>query len=450
MTPLPPKPHNITNKIFDSPPSPGSNYNKLKRKSGSIPSAPPPPKPNKKRKLKPLEAAAETTMATQAAQDDQEIDYPAIRAWLARQESNPTTPLTSIQRRALIDLTRCIKVEEPPLGDKDYISLLGRKFFFILYFLFLIFPSPAFKRFRNQFLRFFIYFILNSHNPGYRDAHQTEGSTHIFQEDVAPNNPTKWICTCTFQGHRDSSRRYTFPSAQSVNPVTGEAGIPAFARKKDAKKYAAKCCVDWLMSERYMPSDGNNVAFPPGAVGVKHFEPDSAQVPSGRTEKEDARGVGASVNAPSSAARRTQELVAAQDVDVGGVRLDEGGAPGANRGNNGAGNGNKKGGASEIDVHDEDIPITKRVEAMCRRLGLITPRYIITPSPKDGNYYDGYADFGADACRIPEEVGRNEFVYSKTFTKIAIAEKVLKRLFEMEAERAGEHDELVDEVLRHL
>jgi len=222
--------------------------------------------------------------------------------------------------------------------------------------------------------------------------------------------------------------------------------IPAFARKKDAKKYAAKCCVEWLMRERYMPSDGNNVVFQHGAVGVKYFTPDSAQEPAGMTENQDAMGAGAgaTANAPPPAPARIQELVAAQIADSGGVRLDEGDATNANRGNNVNGNASKKAGASEVDVHDEDVPITKRVEAMCRRLGLVMPRYVVTANPRDGNYFDGYADFGADACRIPDEVGRSEFVYSKSFTKLAIAEKVLKRLLLIEAERSEGFETLIE------
>ena len=58
----------------------------------------------------------------------------------------------------------------------------------------------------------------------------------------------------------------TFPNPEAgfVTNETGALVAPGFGRKKDAKQYAAKSCIQWLMKGEYMPSDGVNVEFPRG------------------------------------------------------------------------------------------------------------------------------------------------------------------------------------------
>ncbi|KAK3990628.1 hypothetical protein QBC44DRAFT_238935 [Cladorrhinum sp. PSN332] len=312
------------------------------------------------------------TAAPQApgsSQDELPIDYAAIRAWLAQQESNPAREITPMQKRALNDLTRSLTVEEPPLGTEDWISILEK----------------------------------------YRNAHKAEGSSHAFKDEPATNG--KWVCICTFQGHKDSTDVYTFP--------TGD--IPPFGKKKDAKRYAAKCCVEWLMSERYMPADGINVAFPLGLQGARYFKPALKEEPAPPPNEHHR------ASAPLPA--ELGEL----EGESGGARLD--GGPLST---------NKTSPDHAIDVHDDDIPAAKRVEKMCRRLGLVTPRYVITASNSNADCYDGYADFSTDAVAVSANETRVTCVHSKRFTREAIGEKVLEILFEMEKDRMGITEQMID------
>ncbi|KAK4224158.1 hypothetical protein QBC38DRAFT_371644 [Podospora fimiseda] len=284
----------------------------------------------------------------ESQQDEVAIDFDAIRAWLTEQQRNPDREITPMQKRALQDLHRSLNKEEPPMGDLDWISLMEQ----------------------------------------YKNAHKAEGAFHIFHDTEAPLG--KWTCIVKFRGHKDSDDVYTFPVGDP----------PAFAKKKDAKRYAAKCCIEWLMKERYMPMGGASVSFLKGTQGVRHFQPKILPVP---------------------------------EEDRGGARLGGGPVP--------------TGKEYKMDVHDEDIPATKRVEEMCRRLGLVSPKYVVTPNLDNEAYFDGYADFAADAGRISTKETKVKFIYSRTFTRHAIAEKVLGILFEIEKKRKEICDEVAGEVL---
>ncbi len=59
-----------------------------------------------------------------------------------------------------------------------------------------------------------------------------------------------------YQLPREAPWRW-FPGSDEANPDEG-----IFTRKKDAKQYAARCAVQWLMTEGLMPNDGVSVSFP--------------------------------------------------------------------------------------------------------------------------------------------------------------------------------------------
>ncbi|KAK4165295.1 hypothetical protein QBC43DRAFT_315654 [Cladorrhinum sp. PSN259] len=375
-------PPNIITSLTNLRPSPvPPKSNKRKLDAIIVPfGAPAQQGKNKKQKTnkrqQPAKMAPGPASQASSSQDEPPIDYAAIRSWLTEQAHDPSRPITPLQKRALTDLTRSIKVDEPPLGNTDWISVLEK----------------------------------------YRNAHRLEGPEHSFDDESATDG--KWICICTFKGHKEGTV-YKFPDRQA-------GAIPAFGKKKDAKRYAAKCCVEWLMSEKYMPSNGGVTFQPgaPGAAGARFFGPVTTDKPA--PPPPDAQ-VGRSDGAPSPARRPSMEL----DAQVeGGARLEA-----------------DKKDRSTIDVRDDDIPAPKRVEEMCRRLNLVTPRYDVTPNSTTDGHFDGYADFGVDTARIPTDVTRVSMIYSKRFTKEAIAEKLLKRLFEIEGQRQEELAELVDQVL---
>ena len=53
-----------------------------------------------------------------------------------------------------------------------------------------------------------------------------------------------------------------FPNA--ARGLAADGSVPPFAKKKDAMKYAAKCAIEWLRAQGYMPEVG--VKFPKGPV----------------------------------------------------------------------------------------------------------------------------------------------------------------------------------------
>ncbi|KAL8359647.1 hypothetical protein RB598_008155 [Gaeumannomyces tritici] len=155
---------------------------------------------------------------TQVAGDQGVIDWASLKKLIALQESqqlNLMQPeqLTPAQLRVFTELNRAtshalemlsttVSLEEPSLGGKDWVSLLGR----------------------------------------YRDAH-VDGSYITYKDE---SRGLKW---CTFTKLSEAGE-LLFP----------EVGIP-FSRKKDAKQYAALKAIDWLMSNQLMPDDGINVTF---------------------------------------------------------------------------------------------------------------------------------------------------------------------------------------------
>ncbi|KAK3306904.1 uncharacterized protein B0T15DRAFT_157068 [Chaetomium strumarium] len=76
---------------------------------------------------------------------------------------------------------------------------------------------------------------------------QAIGATFEFKEDMVGYQ--RWVCQCTLKLPAGADPM-VFPNleAEQKRGKVGKPTAPGFARKKDAKKYAAKCCVDWLVA----------------------------------------------------------------------------------------------------------------------------------------------------------------------------------------------------------
>lgn len=169
------------------------------------------------------------------------------------------------------------------------------------------------------------------------------------------------------------------PSAPLTFPLPHpKTSSPAFARKKDAKKYAAKLCVSHLLSTGHLVPDPSS--------------PDLPLVPSSSPLSPRRRGVAA----PSGT----------------------------------------------IGPRDDGIPATQRVEELCRRLGLQAPAYQLRAAGgaagSSSGTWDGEAHFGRDAFQVPPGVGRVAGVFGKKHAKEAMAEKCLEYLLGVEERREGE------------
>ncbi|KAK3296047.1 uncharacterized protein B0H64DRAFT_460935 [Chaetomium fimeti] len=315
---------------------------------------------------------------------DEPVDYRDLKEWIAEQERNPK-PLSPLQQRAISDLRRSI---EPEIGNRDWVSLMNR----------------------------------------YTQAH---GGTPAFIDEPAPEE--RWTYRCLFKPTADAEQM-AFP-----NPEAGftpnEQGIPAapsFSRKKDAKQYAAKCCIEWLMNGGYMPTDGTSVEFPKPLRTSRHATSTPTPAPAAKKPKRDNPDAN-----PDNRAQRRAAAAAALAADD---------------------NNNDNSDSND----DDDPPATKRVEEKCRLLNFAIPHYKITPSllptdstttteretasfttPSNPQFFDGRADFGADAIKVPEGLGRVTNVYGRRNAREKAAEEVLVWLLAEEGRRLAEVDEMM-------
>jgi hypothetical protein len=174
-----------------------------------------------------------------------------------------------------------------------------------------------------------------------------------------PSHPTRHTCIAVI--------------AESVQNF-GE-GI-SFSKKKDAKKYASKSAVDWLIARNYMPADGT-VKFPKVQQLPQLPPKPNTSVPS------------PSISTSSDS-------------------------------------GKTKSWASQV-------------PELCKRLGFDIPTYEITKSSETESFYNGYAHFGGDP-RIFGKIGIVQNVFGQKKAKEEIAQELVSFLKDIERQRLEQHD----------
>ncbi|KAG7290467.1 hypothetical protein NEMBOFW57_000469 [Staphylotrichum longicolle] len=327
---------------------------------------------------------------------DEPVDYRDLKAWIEEQERNPT-PLSPLQQRAISDLRRSL---EPKLGDCDWVSLLNR--------------------FR-----------------------QANGSPlPAFTDEAVPDE--RWVNRCHFQLNPDAEPLiFPNPDAGFVTvDDKGAPGAPSFGRKKDAKQYAAKCCIEWLMKGGYMPSDGVNVEFP------KTKKPPRAQTTT--------------TTIPTTLPAQAPSNNPTPNTNINTAPVPNQPSP-------------------TTSSDDDAVRITHRVTGLCRLLGLVVPQYKITPSSSSSpsttttsapssskpsataaaaatataaaaittpnpQFFDGHADFGADRIKVPDGLGRVRNVYGRKNARDKVAEEVLAWLVAEEGRRMREVEGMMAEI----
>ncbi|KAK1781807.1 hypothetical protein QBC45DRAFT_458453 [Copromyces sp. CBS 386.78] len=376
-----------------------------------------------------------TTMATRqtnaagAAIFDEPVSYLDLKAWIAEQEALPQPePLTDVQKRAILDLKKSIvKTKQSfDIDDADWISLLMR----------------------------------------YRDAHQAEGCTVEFN-DNHQNQVGKvgFMCFVSLSVTSDWEP-ILFPSKENgilVDSTTGAPYVPHFSKKKDAKRYAAKCAIEWLMYQRYMPSDCQNVTFKAKSGQSKQQPRVPGVVPSVITPQKTptapvntnglANGTGA-VSAPIS-------IPATPSPPANGESESNNGSNGASLNPDAVSNSENSlapylakpppppprrkvvDNLLDIDVHDDSISVHQRVSVMANRLGMTCPEVRVELIPDTQSMYRGRAIFPIEAGPIPEHVGRVDSGYMKQPTKEMVGEQVLEFLFQLEQIRLAELDSII-------
>ncbi|KAH6850261.1 hypothetical protein B0I37DRAFT_371183, partial [Chaetomium sp. MPI-CAGE-AT-0009] len=272
---------------------------------------------------------------------DEPVDYRDLKEWIAEQERNPK-PLTPLQQRAISDLRRSI---EPEIGDRDWVSLMNR----------------------------------------YTQAH---GGTPAFIDEPAPEE--RWTYRCLFKPTADAEQmEFPNPEAGFTPNEHGIPAAPSFGRKKDAKQYAARCCIEWLMKGGYMPSDGTSVEFP---------KPPRTEMPPPRPRHPPIQD---HTLRPPPTTTTTNNT-------------------------------------SDPTVTTSDDPSTPTPST--------TTATAAGTTPSNPQFFDGWADFGADAIKVPEGLGRVSNVYGRRNARERVAEEVLVWLVAEEARRMVEVEEMMAEV----
>ncbi|KAI1212494.1 uncharacterized protein F4807DRAFT_373673 [Annulohypoxylon truncatum] len=297
--------------------------------------------------------------------------YQTIQNWINRQQEYEAThsepaPLTDAQRKLLEKLELALPSETPPtpepeLGDPNWIGEL-----------------LEYRAARQR---------VPSGSPG-----------AVFMEEQGPTigGELKWYCRVKID---ENPEPFPGPNGGLVN-----GNQPYFGRKKDAKKYAAKCAVEWLKANGY---------YRPGTDAVK--SPQAPQAPQPPKQQ---------VTPQSSPAKKKPKLLPSSPEVPAGVTVKS--EP----------NGARPLPASAF--NSDEISAVVEVDQLCTRLGLPgRPQYKITESSDIPGFYNGYVDLGILATKLPVGTGRVEKVMGKKAAKERIAEEVLVYLRKW----AAEHDE---------
>lgn len=157
----------------------------------------------------------------------------------------------------------------------------------------------------------------------------------------------------------------------------------SFSNKKNAKKYASKKAIDWLITHNYMPADGT-VKFPKVQQLPQLPPKPNTSVPP------------LAVSVPSPAASISSDAAKTKSW-------------------------------------------ASQVPELCTRLGYDIPTYEITKTSETEAFYSGYAHFGGDP-RIVGKFGPVQNVYGQKRAKEEIAKELVSFLKDIERQRLEQHE----------
>ncbi|KAK6950331.1 hypothetical protein Daesc_008657 [Daldinia eschscholtzii] len=302
--------------------------------------------------------------------------YQTIQTWITRQldyeaKHGAPAPLTDIQRKLLDKLQAVLPpptpiLPEPELGDANWVGvLLGR-------------PRQ----------------ILHGTKvvAEYRAARQRVPSNvpgGDFKEQPGPvvYGVQKWHCQVHIDEHSEP-----FPGPDGG--LFPDGTLPSFARKKDAKKYAAKCAVEWLGENGYMPRlNVNSVKSPP--------VPDQPPTPQPSPARKKQKTVSSPPDNPQQSSPSPQSSEDPESLLPKGIASN---------------------------FNSDEVSAIFEAERLCTRLGFPgLPRFKITDSKMLG-FFNGYPDLGALASKLPPGVGHVKDIYGRKAVREKIAEELLEPL----------------------
>ncbi|KAI1661567.1 hypothetical protein F4813DRAFT_344905 [Daldinia decipiens] len=294
--------------------------------------------------------------------------YRSIQSWITQQLEYEAThgspaPLTDTQRKLLEKLQIALPPAtplqpEPELGDANWVGLLLE----------------------------------------YRAARQripTSVPGGDFSEKPGPTiyGVQRWYCQVRIDEHSEP-----FPGPDGGSFPDGT--LPSFVRKKDAKKYAAKCAVEWLGVNGYMHRlNVDGVKSPP-------------------VQKQPA-------TPQPSPARKKQKIMPSSPENP------EASTP-SPRSNKDPESLLPKGIASTF--NGDEVSAVFEVERLCTRLGYSGfPHFKVTEGKMAG-FYSGLPELGTLAPKLPPDIGHVKDIYGKKAVKEKIAEELLEPLRKLAAQ----------------
>ncbi|KAI0400992.1 hypothetical protein F4802DRAFT_582670 [Xylaria palmicola] len=256
--------------------------------------------------------------------------YDLIGTWVGKQRQTPA-PLTDRLQTAVLNLEYALKAEsvdtsEPELGDTNWIGML--------------------QEYHDR-----------APSRDSRDINYAENSL-----DPTGRGPLRWTCQVTM--------------ADAPGRVFAQAG-PSFARKKDAKRYAAKCAIEWLQESGLIPKTGG-VRWPKAPP-----PPPPQKQPKPQQQQQLPRV------APASPFDASEPSAAYQ------------------------------------------------VSELCRDLRLPVPTYVVEPSGAGAEFFSAHAEYGAHGALLPFDPSlcRAEDVMGKKAAKEMVAELVHEQLVHEQQKR---------------
>lgn len=313
---------------------------------------------------------------------------------------------------------------------------------------------------------------------------------------VMSANQLRFRCSVIISEHQHRA----FPREEDYPNGANEA--PTFARKKDAKQWAAKCAVEWLQSrnrnkhelspasprkekqakvQKIEPEAGHDnyrtTSPGDGLPGRSSPGPSSAfvspapghpvTIPAKPEQQEQEKRPDANAE-PVAATQKTAQSPSKPNsgptppLSPSRMAGDDTPAKGQSKANSSSwwaqGPTPTKGNPSTptkrnppplnksvsspatIDTSDldQETTPTRRVDAICKKLGLPPPRYCIFPSTGENsgaNLFNGFAAWPPEAA-MPVRVAEVSEIYTKKGCKDLVAEKALAALKEIELDRA--------------
>ncbi|RYP20919.1 hypothetical protein DL766_008071 [Monosporascus sp. MC13-8B] len=310
--------------------------------------------------------------------------YSSLQKWILQQQEyearhSQPAPLTNAQRRLLseLELTLTPAPTEPEVGDVNWIGILLE----------------------------------------YRAANRMYLGAVEFSEEAAapapgpPSPPVRWRC----QVRIEERAAAPFPSPPPEPP--------SFARKKDAKQFAARCAVEWLRANGHMPADG--VRFPKRVMAAAVPPPPPQQQQQAKKRRVSpgtgsfngsSPGLNNDSGASASSKRSPRSSLSTTTTTTTTTTTEDGPSSSPSP-------------SSPFDA--DERPATHEVNELCRNLGLQPPRYVVTADPQNQGFWNGHAEFdphGPLPAQLPAAAGRVEGAYGKKLARQQIAEGVLPHL----------------------